>query len=67
VQSIPQVEAAQTTVPWHEFGPVQLAVTVVPYILTTPAQDPFPEQVNVHESPEQVTSEVQAPSPLQVI
>jgi hypothetical protein len=67
VQSIPQVEAAQAMVPWHDFVPVQLLVTVLPYIARAPAQDPFPEQVNAHESPEQATFEAQAPSPPQVI
>jgi hypothetical protein len=67
VQSIPQVEAEQTTDPWHDFGPVQPAVTVLPLIATAPAQDPFPEQVNVHESPEQAVLAAQAPSPLQLI
>jgi hypothetical protein len=46
--------------------PVQPAVFVVPVSATAPAQDPFPEQVNVHESPEHATFEAQAPSPLQL-
>lgn len=66
MQSIPQVEAAQSTRPWHEFVPVQPAVTVVPYTDTAPAQDPFPEQVNAHVLPEQATFAAQAPSPLQL-
>jgi hypothetical protein len=32
-----------------------------------PAQDPVPEQVNAHESPEQTRAEAQAASPPQPI
>ena len=46
---------------------MQLALAVLAYIFTAPAQDPYPEQVNAHKSPEQTTSEAQAPSPPQVI
>ena len=53
--------------PWHDFWPVQLAVAALAYIFTAPAQEPFPEQVTAHESPEQTKSEAQAPSAPQVI
>ena len=66
VQWISQVEAEQFMLPWHEFVPAQLALTVFPLRATAPAHDPFPEQVNVHVLPEQVTSLAQAPSPVQV-
>jgi hypothetical protein len=66
-QSIPQVEAEQVKAPWHDCEPVQLAVIVLPLSAAAPAQEPFPEQVNAHESPEQARSLAHAPSPVQLI
>jgi hypothetical protein len=46
---------------------VQSALAVPAYILTAPAQDLLPEQVNAHESPEQTTFSAQALSPVHAI